>query len=98
MILAYFIHIHPIYPFLDRIKFENRASAGNLPETLKADKAWCALYFTVLALGSQYHGEGTFDQGKGKPWKLFQVALGTLPELMLPTKRLLNAQVSLYST
>ncbi|RDW74230.1 hypothetical protein BP5796_07672 [Coleophoma crateriformis] len=89
---SYFLHIHPVYPFLDRVQFERRASDKNLPETLKVDKAWCALYFTVLALGSQFHDEGTFDQGKGKPWKLFQVALGTLPELILPSKRLLNAQ------
>ncbi|RFU24825.1 hypothetical protein B7463_g11512, partial [Scytalidium lignicola] len=56
------------------------------------DKGWSALYFTVLALGCQYHGDGTFDLGKGRPWHYFQIALEDLPDILIPMDHLINAQ------
>ncbi|KAH8819358.1 fungal-specific transcription factor domain-containing protein [Xylogone sp. PMI_703] len=91
-IKSYFLHIHPVYPFLNRARFESRAFSPNLRQSLKVDKGWSALYFTVLALGCQYHGEGTFDQGKGKPWEYFQIALENLPDILIPMDNLINAQ------
>lgn len=55
--------------------------------------AFSALYHTVLALGCQYTGEGSFDPGKGQAWKLYQAALGLLPDVLLPGEMLVNLQV-----
>lgn len=47
---AYFDNIHPIYPFLDREDFEQAlASGGAHVEKTR----FLALYYAVLALGSQ---------------------------------------------
>jgi hypothetical protein len=84
-----------MYPFLDRKVFEQKAFGAQLPNHLATNLAFSALYHTVLALGCQYTEGGSFDPGKGKAWKPFQVALGLISDVLLPSESLLNVQVSL---
>ncbi|OKL61256.1 hypothetical protein UA08_03395 [Talaromyces atroroseus] len=91
-ITAYFTHLHPIYPFLDRSEFEQKAFSYDLPHHLSSNAAFSALYHTVLALGFQYTEGGSFEAGKGKTWKLYQVALGLLSDILLPRESLVNLQ------
>lgn len=60
---------------------------------LDSGYAFSALYHAVLALGCQYHDGGAFDPGSGKAWKLFQVALGLVPDILVPKKALISLQV-----
>ncbi|OOO09400.1 RTA-like protein [Aspergillus oryzae] len=80
---SYFSQLHPVYPFLDRSKFEQRISNVSLAADLAGDIHWSALYHTVLALGCQYHGGGAFEPGKGKSWKFYQVALGFASDIFV---------------
>ncbi|KAI9927059.1 hypothetical protein MW887_003441 [Aspergillus wentii] len=89
---SYFSQIHPVYPFLDRRVFEERALSTNLPSALLADTSWSALYHAVIALGCQYHGGGAFEPGKGESAKFFQVALGSFPEIVVGPKTLESIQ------
>lgn len=90
----YFKHVHPVYPFLDRGEFEQKAFSYDLSRNLSSNPAFSALYHTVLALGAQYTEDGSFEAGEGKPWKLYQVALGLLSDILLPRESLVNLQVS----
>ncbi|KAE8354945.1 fungal-specific transcription factor domain-containing protein [Aspergillus coremiiformis] len=89
---VYFTRIHPMYPFLHRQSFEETAFASSLPQTLESNPAFSALYHAVLALGCQYHDGGTFDPGKGKAWKFFQMSLGLMADMLVPRESLLNLQ------
>ncbi|KAE8153800.1 fungal-specific transcription factor domain-containing protein [Aspergillus avenaceus] len=89
---VYFQRIHPIYPFIDRQDFERIAFSPSLPRELEGNAPFSALYHTVLALGCQYHDGGTFDPGKGKAWKLFQMSLGLMADILVPRESLLNVQ------
>ncbi|GFF53867.1 hypothetical protein IFM51744_08216 [Aspergillus udagawae] len=91
-VAAYFQHIHPIYPFIDRREFEYNAYNTQLGEILRTNVPFSALYHTVLALGCQYHRGGSFEPGSGTSWELYQVALGLFPEILVPREALLNIQ------
>ena len=91
--LAFFKHVHPLYPFLDREEFESGIHDFNLARDSAVNPPLSALYHTVLALGCQYVGEGSFHPEKGKAWRLFQVALGLFSEILYPSESLLNLQV-----
>lgn len=91
---AYFEQVHPLYPFLDRREFEEKAFNVQLPRYLSSSASFSALYHTVLALGCQYHEGGAFDPGQGKAWKLFQISLGLFPDVLVPRETLVNVQVS----
>jgi hypothetical protein len=93
-LLAYFSQVHPQYPFLEHEDFIKNATRSDLSAYLAATPAFSALYHTVLALGCQYTDGGSFDPGKGKAWKLFQVALGLMPEILVPPESISNVQVS----
>lgn len=60
---------------------------------LAADKHWTALYYTVLALGCQYHGGGAFEPRKGEAWKFYQMALSLFPDIIISKKSLVSVQV-----
>lgn len=90
--IAYFENIHPMYPFLDRKGFEEKVSSMQ-NESLQKNTAWSALYYGVLALGSQFHNKGDFSPEKGLAWHLFKHALGLMPDLVGPDATLLNVQV-----
>lgn len=92
--LAYFDFVHPIYPILEKGDFEQRVHPSQLQHSLAASVPFFTLYHTVLALGCQYEEGGTFDPGKGMSWKLFQVALGQILEIITPKERLVHVQVS----
>ncbi|KAH8895218.1 hypothetical protein GQ53DRAFT_714837 [Thozetella sp. PMI_491] len=81
-ISLYFERVHPLYPFLDRESFEIATKSPSLPEQLRRDKAWCALYHSVLALGCQFDGGGSFEPGKGQAWKLFRVSMALYQDLL----------------
>ncbi|RAQ57073.1 hypothetical protein COH20_009313 [Aspergillus flavus] len=89
---VYFKRIHPMYPFLDRQSFEETAFSATLAQTLEGTPAFSALYHAVLALGCQYHDGGSFDPGKGKAWKFFQMSLGLMVDILVPRESLLSLQ------
>ncbi|OAX81013.1 hypothetical protein ACJ72_04649 [Emergomyces africanus] len=95
-IQAFFANLHPVYPFLDRKDFEAQAFDPNLTETLHQNPVFSALYHSILALGSQFLGEGTFEPGKGRSWELFQVALSHMPDIILPRDSIESVQ-SIYA-
>ncbi|KAL4954658.1 hypothetical protein BDW69DRAFT_205074 [Aspergillus filifer] len=88
----YFEILHPIYPFLNRETFEERAKRPGLLHDLEHDHAFCGLYYGILALGSQYNGRSSFIPDNSHAWKLFQVALSRLNRIVLSTMSLSNLQ------
>ncbi|KAK6072554.1 fungal specific transcription factor domain containing protein [Seiridium cupressi] len=100
-LFAYFEQVHPFYPFLDRGSFESLAYGSELPLLLAQNKPWSALYHTVLALGCQVTGGGSFEPGKGEAWRLFSTSLAIFPDLMtLPDSLVLlqaMAAMTIYS-
>jgi hypothetical protein len=87
--VAYFKHIDPIHPFLDRQQFESVALSSCLGEKLANDKSWSALFYAVLALGSQYHDGGSYQPTKSESWRFFATALAIFPDLLI-TRTTLN--------
>ncbi|KAF2179550.1 hypothetical protein K469DRAFT_595365, partial [Zopfia rhizophila CBS 207.26] len=90
-IRAYFDYVHPMYPFLDRTEFEEKAFKPHLVHLMKVNPPFSALYHTVLALGCQYQDGGSFEPGKGIPWRLYQFALGSFSDILVPKETLVNA-------
>jgi len=95
--IAYFEQVHPLYPFLNRKEFEEKALKPEVSKLVELNAPFSALYHSVLALGCQYCEGGAFDPGKGKAWKLFQIALGLFPEIIVPQQTLTSVQVCLNS-
>ncbi|KKZ64815.1 hypothetical protein EMCG_09286 [[Emmonsia] crescens] len=91
-IQAFFANIHPVYPFLDRKEFETQAFDPNLSQILHRNPVFSALYHSILALGSQFLGGGTFEPGKGRSWGLFQMALSHMSDIILPRGSIENVQ------
>lgn len=91
--VAYFSHIHPVYPFLVQQSFEDKAFHPHLAQFLEDSLPFSALYHTVLALGCQYRGGGSFEPKRGTAWKLYEVALGSLSEILVLKESLLSVQV-----
>ncbi|OJJ79833.1 fungal specific transcription factor domain-containing protein [Aspergillus glaucus CBS 516.65] len=89
---GYFDVLHPIYPFLDRQSFEERATRPDLLHVLGTDYAYCGLYYAVLALGCQYNGFSSFIPNDSHAWKLFQTALTRLDRILMSTESLSNLQ------
>ncbi|KAF6785941.1 fungal specific transcription factor domain containing protein, partial [Colletotrichum sojae] len=83
LIRLYFENVHPRFPFLDRAAFEATAASQDQPHVLPRSKSWTSLYHTVLALGSQYDGGGSFQPDDSESWGLFSVALANFTNLML---------------
>ncbi|KAI5918472.1 hypothetical protein F4810DRAFT_573631 [Camillea tinctor] len=98
---AYFQHVHPAHPFLDRKSFKETISSPNFGKEISQNKALLALYNAVLALGSQAAGGGSFEPGKGESWRLFSSSvvvysdLLTLPDSIIVLQAL--TAMSLYS-
>ncbi|KAH0435679.1 polyketide synthase [Colletotrichum camelliae] len=53
-LLAFFEHLHPVYPFLDRDDFMLQASDIYVDDILQLNPAFSALYHTILALGISF--------------------------------------------
>ncbi|KAF6840027.1 fungal specific transcription factor domain containing protein [Colletotrichum musicola] len=83
LIRLYFENLHPRFPFLDRAAFEATAASQDQPHVLPRSKSWTSLYHTVLALGSQYDGGGSFQPDDSESWGLFSVALANFTNLIL---------------
>lgn len=96
LLLVFFENIHPLHPFLDRDEFESRAFASTLDADLASGVSWTALYYTVLALGCEFDGGGSFAPGDGEAWNLFKVALDLYPRVLLLNTDLLEVQVSKF--
>jgi hypothetical protein len=92
--VVYFERVHPLFPFLDRASFESTVFSSDLEQTLSSRKSFYCLYHTVLALGSQYDHERSFEPGTGRSWALFAVALGTFPDLLLQPDSLFVLQAT----
>ncbi|KAK1719631.1 hypothetical protein BDP67DRAFT_540798 [Colletotrichum lupini] len=83
--VIYFEQVHPRFPFLDRDAFERTAFSQDQPHSAPKSKSWICLYHSVLALGCQYDGGGSFEPGEGDAWKFFSIALANFADLiMLP--------------
>ncbi|PGH02398.1 hypothetical protein GX51_04706 [Blastomyces parvus] len=95
-IQAFFVNLHPVYPFLDREEFEAQAFAPNLAAILHHNTVFSSLYHCILALGSQFLGCGTFEPGKGRSWELFQVAISHLSDIIIPRESIESVQ-SIYA-
>jgi hypothetical protein len=65
-----------------------------LPQILEADSSFAALYYTVLALGCQHNGGGSFEPGQGQAWQLFRFSLGQVASMLVLTPSLTSLQVS----
>ncbi|KLJ09245.1 hypothetical protein EMPG_15334 [Blastomyces silverae] len=91
-IQAFFVNLHPVYPFLDREEFEAQAFDPNLTTVLHHNPVFSALYHCVLALGSQFLGCGTFEPGKGRSWELFQVAISHMSDIIIPRESIESVQ------
>jgi hypothetical protein len=91
--VAYFVNLHPIFPFLNREQFERQAFDPDLLESLETNPSFSALYHAILALGSQYYRGGSFEPGSGIAWELFQVSLGHVSEIIVPKESIENVQV-----
>ncbi|EXA30695.1 hypothetical protein FOVG_17960 [Fusarium oxysporum f. sp. pisi HDV247] len=89
---SYFEEIHPIYPFLDRTSFEEKASSPRLMELLSVDNAWCALYHAILSLGSLYHDCGSLTAFSGTAWDIFRVSLTLFSRIIFGRRTLVAAQ------
>jgi hypothetical protein len=92
-VAAYFHKVHPLYPFLDRACFENRARSSRVEDILSVDAAWCALYHAVLALGSLYHECGSFNAFSGTAWDIFRISLALFPRIIFGQRSLVTVQV-----
>ncbi|WJG37040.1 uncharacterized protein FOBCDRAFT_253746 [Fusarium oxysporum Fo47] len=91
-IQSYFDQVHPLYPFLDRASFENRARSSRVGDIGSVDPAWCALYHAVLGLGSLYHECGSFDAFSGTAWDIFRVSLDFFPRIVFGQINLATVQ------
>lgn len=89
---VYFERIHPIYPFLDRASFEAATRDKGFDETLRTSRAWFILYHSVISLGCQHDGGGSFDPATGLAWRIFTTALAQWPELLVVPDSLLTVQ------
>ncbi|KAH7245005.1 hypothetical protein BKA59DRAFT_168887 [Fusarium tricinctum] len=92
-IKSYFKEVHPIYPFLNRKSFEERASSPRLAELLSVDNAWCALYHAILSLGSLYHDCGSFTAFSRAAWDIFRVSLSLFSQIIFRRRTLVAAQL-----
>ncbi|KAJ9156664.1 Fungal specific transcription factor [Pleurostoma richardsiae] len=77
----YFAKVHPVFPFLDREDFEQKAFDVNLSTLLDSCSQYSALYHAVLALGCQHHGGGSFELGRGRAWELFLVSMSYVADI-----------------
>ncbi|KAN0096609.1 Fungal specific transcription factor domain containing protein [Hyaloscypha variabilis] len=91
-IAAYFTHVHPLYPFLDRKNFEEKAFSTEPVQHAQGSPHFSALYHAVLALGCQYQDGTTYDPAEGMAWKLYQTSLGLLSDILVPREALVDVQ------
>ncbi|SPO04602.1 uncharacterized protein DNG_07287 [Cephalotrichum gorgonifer] len=89
---VYFDRVHPIYPILDKSKFQGTVSSPDFPHVLTQNKAWACLYHAVLAIASQHTHGGSFEPAKGESSKIFIVALANFSDLVLLPDSLLVLQ------
>jgi hypothetical protein len=90
---GYFEVLHPVYPFLDKSAFEEKAASSDLLQELKTDFAFCGLYYAVLAIGCQYNGLSSFIPDDNRAWKFFRIALGRLDRILMSPESLASLQV-----
>ncbi|KAK3640783.1 hypothetical protein LTR56_011660 [Elasticomyces elasticus] len=91
-IQSYFEQVHPIYPFLDQVAFERRASSEEHGVAESSDKVWSALYYAVISLGCMFHDGGSFKPAHGRAWHYFRVAFQRLQDVLVSKASLLKAQ------
>lgn len=84
--------MHPSFPFLDQKQIETAALGEHLAQTLASDKSWSALFYTVLALGSQYNDGGGFQPSNNISWRFFSTALALFPDLLISKAALTTVQ------
>ncbi|KAF2009635.1 hypothetical protein BU24DRAFT_428537 [Aaosphaeria arxii CBS 175.79] len=90
-IFAFFTHIHPVYPFLVRSSFEEKAYRPQL-ELLQESTSFRALYHAVLALGCQYADGGSFKAGDGVASSLFEHSIALLSNGLAYAESLTSVQ------
>lgn len=84
--------MHPVHPFLDRDQFKSIALGPQVEQKLATNKAWSALFYSILALGSQYHDGGSFQPANNIAWKFFATSLALFPDLLITKATLVIVQ------
>lgn len=83
-----------MWPFLDQVNFEEKAFGPHATHLIRESAPFCALYYTVQALGCLHRDGGEFEPGKGEAWMLFQNALSLVPDILIPQEKLANLQAN----
>ncbi|KAL4882944.1 fungal-specific transcription factor domain-containing protein [Aspergillus karnatakaensis] len=78
---AYMEMIHPLFPFLCREEFEKKAYGADHLQALAVDKAWCCLYYAVVAVGCQNTDGGSYEAKSGTAWAYFEHAVASFRDL-----------------
>lgn len=91
--IAYFVDVWPLYPFINRQKFEDAVSSPHFQDAVQHDLALAALYRTVISLGILCTEGGSFAPMEGPAWKVFASVMRSFHKVLLARKTLLLAQV-----
>ncbi|KAJ5701888.1 hypothetical protein N7488_009436 [Penicillium malachiteum] len=81
-ISVYFDMVHPMYPFLDPRSFKQQTISPDLSRLISTNKGFAALYYAVVAIGSQHNDGGSFEAGVGEAWSYFERALSYFQDLI----------------
>jgi len=92
-VIAYFKHVHPLFPFLNQASFERRIASLKAEVSESAQKTWSALYNTIMSLGCMYHDGGSFQPAYGLAWQFFKISFDNLKDVLTAPPSLLKAQV-----
>ena len=85
--------VHPMYPFLDPESFKQQTSSPDLSRLISTNKGFAALYYAVVAIGSQHNDGGSFEAGVGEAWSYFERALSYFQDLIFFRGSLTTVQV-----
>ncbi|KAJ5703602.1 hypothetical protein N7493_011527 [Penicillium malachiteum] len=71
-----------MYPFLDPESFKQQTASPDLSRLISTNKGFAALYYAVVAIGSQHNDGGSFEAGVGEAWSYFERALSYFQDLI----------------
>lgn len=90
---AFFTDIWPIYPFVDRIRFQELMNHPNFHDMPQHDPAFAALYYTMISLGVLSRDGGSFEPMEGPAWRIFALLMRSFNRILFSKKSLVLAQV-----
>ncbi|KAJ5627383.1 hypothetical protein N7528_004810 [Penicillium herquei] len=95
-ISVYFDMVHPMYPFLDPESFKQQTTSPDLSRLISTNKGFAALYYAVIAIGSQHNDGGSFEAGVGEAWSYFERALSYFQDLIFFRGSLTTVQIQVF--